>query len=106
MFTEIPVLKKVVAAGIAGMFALNSVNLPANAITKDELSSLSYMQVKGTGLAYRCPEVVGEQTINIAAGKKYKITELCLEPTSFQVSTVKVLRLFCVMNANVARCFV
>lgn len=67
------------------MFALNTVNMPANAITKDELNSLSYMQVKGTGLANRCPEVVGEQSINIAAGKKYKITELCLEPTTFQV---------------------
>lgn len=29
----------------------------SNALTKDELSSLSYLQVKGTGLANRCPEV-------------------------------------------------
>jgi photosystem II oxygen-evolving enhancer protein 1 len=28
-----------------------------NALTKDELNSLSYLQVKGTGLANRCPEV-------------------------------------------------
>lgn len=33
---------------------------PANAITKSELQSLTYLQVKGTGLANRCPEVGGK----------------------------------------------
>ena len=30
---------------------------PAQAITKSEINQLSYLQVKGTGLANRCPEV-------------------------------------------------
>jgi hypothetical protein len=84
---EIPTLNKAVTAALAGMFAFNSINLPANALTKEETLSLSYEQVKGSGLANRCPEVFGEQTINLASGKKYKITDLCLEPTNFQVKS-------------------
>lgn len=82
---EMPSLKKAIAVGIAGAFSLNTFTMPAQAITKDEFQSLSYLQVKGSGLANRCPEVIGEQTISIASGKKYKLTDLCLEPKTFQV---------------------
>ncbi len=57
----------------------------SHALTKDELSSLSYLQVKGTGLANRCPEVVGEGSLNLQGGKTYKLSDLCLEPKAWQV---------------------
>ena len=51
------------------------------------IASLTYEQIKGTGLANTCPKVEagGAGPIKIAGGKKYKIEEFCLEPTSFQV---------------------
>ena len=80
-----PSFNKVVCAGLAGMFACGSFNMPAQALTKAETMSLSYGQVKGSGLANRCPSVVGEQTIALSSGKQYKITDLCIEPKSWQV---------------------
>nr|BAJ61701.1 oxygen-evolving enhancer protein [Botrydium granulatum] len=75
---------KQAAAGALAVFAgLSFLAAPAEAITKDQIDSLSYMQVKGTGLANRCPEVVGEGTINVAG--KTKIVDLCIEPKVFQV---------------------
>eukprot|EP00178_Gracilaria_changii_P006190 TRINITY_DN20604_c0_g1_i1.p2 TRINITY_DN20604_c0_g1~~TRINITY_DN20604_c0_g1_i1.p2 ORF type:complete len:326 (+),score=54.80 TRINITY_DN20604_c0_g1_i1:96-1073(+) len=56
---------------------------PSEAITRDSLDSLSYKQVKGTGLANRCPEVEGEDTINVSGGSK--IVDMCIEPKNFQV---------------------
>ena len=81
-----PSFNKVVCAGLAGIFACGSINMPAQALTKAETMSLSYGQVKGSGLANRCPSVVGEQTIALSSGKQYKITDLCIEPKSWQVS--------------------
>jgi photosystem II oxygen-evolving enhancer protein 1 len=59
----------------------------AGPFTRSEIASLTYEQIKGTGLANTCPKVEagGDQTIKIAGGKKYRIQEFCLEPTSFQV---------------------
>lgn len=42
-------------------------------------------QVKGTGLANRCPEVVGEGSIALQGGKTYQLSDLCLEPKTWQV---------------------
>ena len=42
-------------------------------------------QVKGTGLANRCPEVVGEGSIGLQGGKVYQLGDLCLEPKTWQV---------------------
>ena len=66
---------------------MGSLNMPAQALTKGDVLSLSYEQVKGSGLANRCPSVSagGKQEISINGGKKYKVTDLCLEPTSWQV---------------------
>jgi len=85
MNAETPSFKKVLATAVAGIFTIGGFNLPAQALTKSEVNSLSYEQVKGSGLANRCPEVIGEQSISLASGKKYKITDLCLEPKSWQV---------------------
>jgi photosystem II oxygen-evolving enhancer protein 1 len=85
MKAETPSFKKFVTAAIAGVLATNTYNLPANALSKADTQSLSYLQVKGTGLANRCSDVSGADTIAITAGKKYKVTDFCLEPTNFQV---------------------
>ena len=84
-FVETPTFKKFVAAAIAGVLSTNAFSLPAQALTKAETNQLSYLQVKGTGLANRCPDVEGAQSIDISSGKKYKVTEFCIEPTFFQV---------------------
>ena len=81
-----PSFNKVVCAGIAGLFACGSINMPAQALTKAETMSLSYDQVKGSGFANRCPSVIGEETISLSSGRVYKVTDLCIEPKSWQVS--------------------
>jgi len=85
MKAETPSFKKFVTAAIAGVLATGSINMPANALTKAETNSLSYLQTKGTGLGNRCSDVIGSGSIAVTSGKKYKITDLCLEPTNFQV---------------------
>jgi len=82
MKAEMPSMNKVVTAAIAGMFAFSSVP-SSQAISRSDLLSLSYEQVKGSGLANRCPTVEGTGSININ-GKK-KLVDLCLEPISWQV---------------------
>merc|ERR1719454_736161 len=77
------------AAGLAAALALSTGVQSASAgpFTRSEIASLTYEQIKGTGLANTCPKVEGggDQKISVAGGKKYKIEEFCLEPTSFQV---------------------
>jgi len=80
-----PTINKAVTAGIAAIFAANSIAMPAQALTKAEITGLSYNQVKGTGLANRCPEVIGEDTISVSSGRKYKITNFCVEGKNWQV---------------------
>mmetsp|Transcript_19926 Transcript_19926/g.64175 ORF Transcript_19926/g.64175 Transcript_19926/m.64175 type:complete len:301 (-) Transcript_19926:471-1373(-) len=57
---------------------------PSLAITSDIRNQLSYEQVKGTGLANRCNEVVGTGSISVPASG-YKLVDLCLEPKTFAV---------------------
>ena len=68
---------------LAGAFALGLAVAPAQAITKSELNELSYLQVKGTGLANRCPEVIGEGTITPKSGQK--LVDMCIEPKAWAV---------------------
>jgi len=88
-YVETPSFKNFFTAAIAGVLATSSLSMPstAHAITKADLTNLSYLQVKGTGLASRCPEAAASSkaVIDIASGKKYKVTDLCIEPTHFQV---------------------
>jgi photosystem II oxygen-evolving enhancer protein 1 len=70
-------------AALAGAVAVGIAAAPAQAITKAQLNELSYLQVKGTGLANRCPEVVGEDTITPKSGQK--LVEMCIEPKAFAV---------------------
>jgi len=75
-------MTRVGAAVLAGA-AIFGATLPAQAITKSELNQLSYLQVKGTGLANRCSEVVGEDTITPKSGDR--IAEMCIEPKAWAV---------------------
>jgi photosystem II oxygen-evolving enhancer protein 1 len=74
---------KVGAAALAGAVAVGVAAAPAQAITKSELNQLSYLQVKGTGLANRCPEVVGEDSITPKSGAK--LVDMCIEPKAWAV---------------------
>lgn len=84
MKAESPSLKKIFASVAAGVFTAGSFATNANALTYDQIRSLSYSQVKGTGIANRCPSATGTDSINVG-GKKMKLTDLCLEPTVFEV---------------------
>jgi photosystem II oxygen-evolving enhancer protein 1 len=68
---------------LAGAIAAGIAAAPAQAITKAELNQLSYLQVKGTGLANRCPEVIGEDTITPKSGQR--IVDMCIEPKAWAV---------------------
>ena len=57
----------------------------AQALTYDELQGLTYLQVKGSGLASTCPVInTAAADIKVKAGD-YKLEKFCLEPTSFTV---------------------
>lgn len=49
--------------------------------------SLTYDQIRGTGLANNCPSLpeTARGSIAVAAGNTYSLTDLCLQPTSFFV---------------------
>lgn len=84
MKAEMPSMQKVATAAIAGIFSFGAI-APQNAeaFTKAEKDSLSYLQVKGTGAANRCPQVQGSGSINVNG--KAKLVDLCMEPISWQV---------------------
>jgi photosystem II oxygen-evolving enhancer protein 1 len=71
---------KAAAAGAAAFAIMAS---PAQAITKQQINELTYLQVKGTGLANRCAEVVGEDTITPKSGQK--LVDMCIEPKAWAV---------------------
>jgi photosystem II oxygen-evolving enhancer protein 1 len=73
--------KIAVAASLA--VGLAAAPAPANALTKSEINELSYLQVKGTGLANRCPEVIGEGSIVPKAGAR--LVDMCIEPKAWAV---------------------
>mmetsp|Transcript_37209 Transcript_37209/g.81220 ORF Transcript_37209/g.81220 Transcript_37209/m.81220 type:complete len:342 (+) Transcript_37209:65-1090(+) len=59
---------------------------PARAITAEQFSQLTYQQVRGSGLANRCPTVESQGTeIKVQQGQRLR--GVCFEPKSFQVET-------------------
>jgi len=57
---------------------------PAKAITAEQFSQLTYAQVKGSGLANRCPTVESNGTeVPVPAGSR--LINACFEPKSFAV---------------------
>lgn len=77
-------VKGVAANAAAALLAGFAVVAPASAITSDVRGQLSYLQVKGTGLANRCNEVVGTGSISVP-NSGYKLVDLCLEPKTWAV---------------------
>ena len=71
---------KIAAAGVA---AFTIMAAPAQAITKQQINELTYLQVKGTGLANRCAEVIGEDKITPKSGQK--LVDMCIEPKAWAV---------------------
>eukprot|EP01083_Nonionella_stella_P282013 959792_1 len=70
-------------AALAGAVAVGVAVAPAQALTKSEINELSYLQVKGTGLANRCAEVVGEDSIKPTSGQS--LVDMCIEPKAWAV---------------------
>merc|ERR1719410_804409 len=70
-------------AGAIAVGVATSTPDAANALTKSQINELSYLQVKGTGLANRCPEVKGEDTITPKSGSK--LVDMCIEPKAWAV---------------------
>lgn len=76
-------LANVGKAAVVGALAFGLAQEPAQALTKSQLNELSYLQVKGTGLANRCSEVIGEDTITPKSGSK--LVDMCIEPKAWAV---------------------
>merc|ERR1712176_773939 len=66
--------------------AATSAAKEAHALDYNQLQGLTYLQVKGSGLANTCPDLNGGTTNlkELPAGD-YAVSKLCLEPTSFKV---------------------
>jgi photosystem II oxygen-evolving enhancer protein 1 len=75
------------AAGLAAALALATGVQSASAgpFTRSEIASLTYEQIKGTGLANTCPKVENGGAEKIAISGKKRLQDFCLEPTSFQI---------------------
>merc|ERR1712159_299473 len=62
------------------------VSAPALALTFDKLQGLTYLQVKGSGLANTCPVIEsGSTNLKELPSGDYTFDKFCLEPTSFKV---------------------
>lgn len=58
----------------------------ASALTFDELQGLTYLQVKGSGIANTCPVIEGgSSNLKDLKPATYKISKFCMEPTAFKV---------------------
>ncbi|MEW5304398.1 MAG: hypothetical protein WDW38_011211 [Sanguina aurantia] len=74
--------QKAVAAVLASTLLAGS----ASALTYDELQGLTYLQVKGSGIANTCPVLEsGSSDLKDLVPGDYQIQKFCLEPTSFTV---------------------
>merc|ERR1711998_368894 len=76
--------------GINGtLLGLTSIALltgTAQALTYNELQGLTYLQVKGSGLANTCPIIEkGSSNLKDLPAGDYSFDKFCLEPTSFKV---------------------
>merc|ERR1711957_257478 len=76
-------IKKFGAAAAAAGFVAAGVVQPAAALTKSQIQELTYLQVKGTGLANRCAEVIGDDTITPKSGAR--LVDMCIEPKAWAV---------------------
>jgi len=83
-----PVRENVAKAGAALLASVAVVGMAPNAeaLTYDELQGLTYLQVKGSGIANTCPVIEGGTTdLKAIKSGNYKLEKFCMEPTSFTV---------------------
>jgi len=73
-------------AAAAAVLASSLIAGGAQAISFDDLQGLTYLQVKGSGIANTCPVIEGGST-NLKDLKPgtYKLEKFCMEPTQFLV---------------------
>ncbi len=65
---------------------LNTTLQSASALSFDDLQGLTYLQVKGTGLANTCPTIDGgSSNVKDIKSGTYKLSKFCMEPTAFTV---------------------
>merc|ERR1712003_249689 len=77
---------KVAAAVSASVLVAGSAVPSAQALTFNEKQALTYLQVKGSGLANTCPVLDdGVSDLKSLKAGDYNISKFCLEPTSFEV---------------------
>jgi len=77
---------KVAAAIGASVLVAGSAAPNAQALTFAEKQALTYLQVKGSGLANTCPVLDdGVSDLKSLKAGDYNISKFCLEPTSFEV---------------------
>jgi len=73
-------------AAAAAVVATTLMAGSANALTYDELQGLTYLQVKGSGIANTCPVLEsGSTDLKDLKPGNYKLEKFCIEPTSFTV---------------------
>jgi len=78
-----PNVKKIFTHTLASSIVITSLS---HALTFDELQGLTYLQVKGSGLANTCPVVEGGSTnLRDLPSGDYTFDKFCMEPTSFKV---------------------
>lgn len=62
------------------------VAFPSQSLTFDKLQGLTYLQVKGSGLANTCPVIEeGSTTLRDLPAGDYQFDKFCIEPTSFKI---------------------
>merc|ERR1711985_120785 len=62
------------------------ISYACQALTFDELQGLTYLQVKGSGLANTCPVIEGgSSNLRELSVGDYTFDKFCMEPTSFKV---------------------
>lgn len=74
--------------GMLPIIAVTSqmISSPATALTADEINSLTYLQVKGSGVANTCPAIKsGSTDVKEFPAGDYTFDNFCLEPVSFKV---------------------
>jgi len=78
-------LGSVLGLGAAlGLLAGLALPTPSRALTAEQYSQLTYNQVKGSGLANRCPTVESQgSSVPVRSGAK--LTNMCFEPKSWAV---------------------
>ena len=69
------------------LMPLQAAQAEAPRLTFDELQSLTYNEIKGSGVANQCPIIAGGTDGFALKAGKYSISKMCLEPTSFTVKT-------------------